>query len=163
MWNDESHSRKRCEYCNDKQSFLVEEFKFYNYGFKKKNVLVCFKCSQEKAKESHPHLIAVVGRDRIHEEICQAIKIKSTPAKPSDPPTPVNFYDAVKAAYEKDGQLTGYLRIRSKLYDSKKIDKKLRPLLNYTYKIANGLDKRITVVNKNADDFLVTWSYSLTE
>lgn len=157
--SSEYGSAAPCDYCNEKKSFLMSDVEYYNYGFNKRDISICKRCSEEKHKIQNrpPHLIAAVGRDQIYEEICEAIKTKSR-SPLSDRHTPVNYYDAVKAAYQMNGALRRYLRRRSQLDDLNKIDKNLDSLWRYTYKIANDRDERITVVNKNPDNFLVSWA-----
>jgi hypothetical protein len=65
----------------------------------------------------------------------------------------INFYEAARIAYT-DGQ---YMRkyIDSEIAD---INKKFRPIWEFTYKIISGEEmKRVKVVNKDPDNLLVQW------
>jgi hypothetical protein len=141
---------KTCDYCNEKKSFLIDDVQYYNFGFKKRELSICADCHEDKIKGVRVFLTSELLPDMVHEEICQAIKTES------ERNTIVNFYKAVRLAYLMNGEVNRHLRRRD-VKDVKKIDKNLRSLWKYTYKIGNNLESRIRVIDNNPDNFLVSW------
>jgi hypothetical protein len=144
-------SHKTCDYCNEKKSFLIDDVQYFNFGFKRKEISICAHCSEDKIKGVRVFLTSELLPDLVYEEICQAIKTLSERSQI------VNFYDAVRLAYQTKKEVNRFLRRRG-IEDVKIIDKNLHSLWKYTYKISNNLDDRIRVVDKNADNFLISWA-----
>jgi hypothetical protein len=82
----------------------------------------------------------------------------------------VNYYDAIKVAYEKETFkiLDQYNPVTIRDYlldkgvkDAKKIDKNLEALWEFTYRMVNTkTEPRVKVVNGDPDNLLVSWMTS---
>jgi hypothetical protein len=141
---------RTCDYCNEKKSFLIDDVQYYNFGFKKRELSICTDCREDKTKGVRLFLTSELLPDLVYEEICNTIRTES------DRNPGVNFYDAVRLAYRMNGEVKRYLQKRD-VKDEIVIDKNLRSLWEYTFKISNNLDSRIRVIDRNPDNFLVTW------
>jgi hypothetical protein len=144
---------RTCDYCNEKKSFLIDDVQYYNFGFKKRELSICADCREDKTKGRRLFLTSELLPDLVYEEICSTIRTESerNPCNPS-----VNFYNAVRLAYRMNGEVKRYLQKRD-VKDEIRIDKSVRSLWEYTFKISNNLDGRIRVIDSNPDNFLVTW------
>jgi hypothetical protein len=68
----------------------------------------------------------------------------------------VNYYEAVKRAYDQRMELRNYLGKGIKKCD---INKNLKGLWEITYWILNE-EQKLRVVNRNPDNLLVSWMYN---
>ena len=62
----------------------------------------------------------------------------------------VNYFDAVKRAFDID------LDVRAYLGENCSIDKNLRGLWSFTYSIVNGRERSIKVLNADPDNMLLS-------
>jgi hypothetical protein len=127
-----SELEERCDYCNEKNSFLISEVEYYNFGFKKRDISICKKCYEDKREGRRLFVdTAIVSENSTYQEIRDVIKEKDGV---------INYYDAVKEAYKKNGALAGdFSRRNLKAND---IDKNLKYLWKFTFHIANKESKK---------------------
>jgi hypothetical protein len=91
---------------------------------------------------------SIVSLDSAYLEIRDAIKEKSNREGV------INYFDAVKEAYKKNGALAqDMFKLDLKMEDT---DKNLKYLWKFTFHIINN-ESKIKVVDNNPDNFLVTW------
>jgi hypothetical protein len=90
--------------------------------------------------------------------ICQTIRNLSTDAsiKSIRGLGIVYYYDAVRHAFDSDTPLRPFLEAHG-VKASKQIDKNLKCIWAITDSIINGTDPRVKVVNKDPDNFQVSW------
>ena len=92
---------------------------------------------------------SIVSHDSAYRDILDAIKEKSIREGV------INYFDAVKEAYKKNGALTRDLSKRDRKLED--IDKNLKYLWKFTFHIVNN-EPKIKVIDSNPDNFLVTWA-----
>lgn len=168
---------KICNYCHQHQHkdkdnnnlMLLTRTVYYNYGFSMRHASQCRDCQKEEMDSSKLtfSLTPVTWQNEAYESICEMIKkMCSKPeSKPEIKSKVVNYYDAVKRAYEKEttriiDQYTP-MTIRDYLFtrgvnSANKIDKNLKALWEFTFRIVNNNEERIKVVNKDPDNMLVS-------
>jgi hypothetical protein len=90
--------------------------------------------------------------------ICQTIRNLSTDAsvKSIRGLGIVYYYDAVRHAFDSDTPLRHFLEAHG-VKASKEIDKNLKCIWAITDSIIKGTDPRVKVVNKDPDNFQVSW------
>ena len=138
-----------CDYCDQKYKFLFEDVQYYHFGFKERYVWICKKCQEDKWKDKRVLLpTSIVSLDSAYRDILDTIKEKSNREGV------INYFDAVKEAYKKNGALTRDLCKRDRKLED--IDKNLKYLWRFTFHIVNN-EPKIKVVDSNPDNFTLTW------
>jgi hypothetical protein len=169
---------KMCNYCHqykdkdkDKDNdrlLLLTITVYYNYGFSMRHVSECRDCQKEEMDSLGLtfSLTPVTWHNEAYESICEMIKEMCSKPQPDSESNVVNYYDVVKRAYEKEAMkiLDQYnpMTIRDHLLargvnSVNKIDKNLKALWEFTFRIVNNNEERIKVVNKDPDNMLVSW------
>jgi hypothetical protein len=174
MWQNESQINKICSYCNQHEPWviLLPRTVYYNHGFSQRDVLQCRECQKEEMDLFNLTLsiTPITWHNEAYESICEMINIicskQESKSKPEIKSKVVNYYDAVKRAYEKEAMkildqnnpmtIRDYLLARG-VNSVNKIDKNLKALWEFTFRIVNNNEERIKVVNKDPDNMLVSW------
>ena len=148
-----------CDYCNEHKSFINLKYRFYNYGFSKHSYLACMECHDTLFG---PFRIVDGGIVlRAYESIIEVIKDKTEKTGNEV----IDYYEVVKIAYAESEYMQKH--IGSEIKDITEINKGSKPIWEFTYRIVNGEEKeRVKVVNKDPDNFLVSWVHggmTLTE
>jgi DNA repair exonuclease SbcCD ATPase subunit len=153
--------KKGVDYCGEKYKFLFDDVQYYHFGFKERHIWICKKCQEDKWKYRRLSFkdrkwkdkrlfltTSIVSLDSAYLEIRDTIKEKSNREGV------INYFDAVKEAYEKNGALAQDMFKRDlKMED---IGKNLKYLWKFTFHIVNN-ESKIKGVDNNPDNFLVTW------
>jgi hypothetical protein len=155
-----------CDYCLFHKYWMYPRVVYYRHGFVKKDVLICDDCTKIERDFYESRLIAITTEYNAYEAICQIIKEKTSSSLSSsfllhNQQTEqengnaivgaINYYDAVRVAYQNSEDVREYLRCAIE-----DINKDLQIIWKFTYRILN-FERRIKVVNKNADNLLVSW------
>jgi hypothetical protein len=150
-----------CDYCLFHKYWMYPRVVYYRHGFAKKDVLMCDDCNKIEREFYEPRLIAVPTIHDAYEAICEIIKEKTFLLQNQgtqeqgngnvSAAAAINYYDAVRIAYQNSEDVREYLRCAIE-----DINKDLRILWKFIYRILN-FERRIKVVNKNADYLLVSW------
>jgi hypothetical protein len=90
--------------------------------------------------------------DRAYESIVDVINDRT---ETNGYETTIDYYEAVRIAYTDGQDMRKYLDFKIK--DVTEINKYLRPIWEFTYKIVSGEEKRVKVVNRDPDNLLVSW------
>ena len=166
---------KICNYCNQSKDWilLLNRTVYYDHGFSQREVLQCQECQKEEMDSFNLtfSLTPITWRNEAFESICEMIKkMCSKPESNSNSKSNaivVNYYDAVKRAYEKEAMkildqynpmtIRDYLLARG-VNSVNEIDKNLKALWEFTFRVVNeNTEDGIKVVNKDPDKLLVSW------
>lgn len=143
-----------CDYCEEHNCHLLDQPYYYNYGFSKRMIKMCSNCVSSQdielvLKTSQMFECALYGIYKAIKEI-QDSKLKHTKSLDI---SGVNFYDAVKHAYNQSRELRDYL---GKDIKKQNINENLRRLWELTYWLLNE-EQKLRVVNRNPHNLLVSW------
>jgi hypothetical protein len=86
-------------------------------------------------------------------KICETIKNSTTVTANLRNQSEVNYFDAVRRAFNTSQDVRTYLG------ENCKIDKNLRRLWSFTYKIVNGRENGIDVLSRDPDNLILTIVY----
>jgi hypothetical protein len=138
-----------CDFCNEHKDWVYYHERHYNYGFSRCYYHACNECHN---KLYGPFRLVDVGiMDRAYESIIDVIN-DMTNKKGNDT---IDFYEATRVAYTNDQYMQKY--VDSEI-DIAELNKRFRPIWEFTYKIVSGEErKRVKVVNKDPDNLLVQW------
>jgi hypothetical protein len=142
-----------CDYCLQHKYWMCPRTVYYRYGFAKKDVLMCDDCHKIESEFHEFRLIAVITESKAYEAICQIIKEKTFLLRNQGTQEyrTVNYYDAIRIAYQNSEDVREYLRC-----SIEDINKDLQIIWKFTYRILN-LERRVKVVNKEVDNLQVSW------
>jgi hypothetical protein len=145
-----------CDYCGKHDCHLLDQPHYYYYGLSKRMVKMCSDCMRSddiklalksnQMFEGALHAIYKSIRD------IQESKQKRVKRLFNDNPE-VNYYEAVRHAYDQSMELRDYL---GKAIEKRDIDKNLKGLWEITYWILNE-EQKIRVVSRNPDNLLISW------
>ena len=97
-------------------------------------------------------IVDVLIMQRAYEDILEVINTR-TDKKRND--VTINYYEAARIAYTDREYMRKYIE---REINVEEINKRFRPLWNFTYRIVSGEAKeRVSVVNKDPDNLLVQW------
>lgn len=97
-------------------------------------------------------LVDVLISQRAYEDILEVINDR-TDKKGND--ATINYYEAARIAYTEREYMKKFIEREINIEE---INKRFRPLWNFTYRIVSGEAKeRVRVVNKDPDNLLVSW------
>lgn len=121
---------------------------YYRYGFAKRLVSICEDCNTFEFEylKVKPRIITVPTLANAFESICRVIKRSSRNNS-------VNYYEVVRMAYSESEELREYLG--PDVTDIKQIDKNLKALWPFTYRIVNESCEIIQIIDRNPDDLLI--------
>lgn len=149
-----------CHYCLEHKIIrpldLFSQPVYYNYGFVKRDILICEDCIQHDRKSftDMQRIAPVVIIGYAYEAICRVIKVHTTMASNNtNDDNPIDYYQAVRIAYRESQFLRQLLNIDS----HEKIDKDLKTLWPFTYRIMNQEKERIMIINEDPDNLLISW------
>jgi hypothetical protein len=168
---EESEGFRRCNYCRRLYLRLLLHITtvYYSHGFSKLDVSQCNECIQDdikarrlnKSENTGYTITPATWHEEAYDSICQSIEDMCSHKFDHI----VNYYDAVKAAYLKETPkmenqynpmtIRDYL-LGLDIKDVNKINKNLKALWPFTYDLVNT-ENRVKVVNKDADNLLVSW------
>jgi hypothetical protein len=153
-----------CHYCLEHKNpkALFPQSAYYNYGFKKCDVIICEDFLQQGNNRQFFNYIQriapVIMAESAYNAICKVVKEKPAAASNAisadnnnnnnDNYDPINYYQAVKIAFNENQFLKQYLNIDNE----DKIDKDLQVLWPFTYKIANEEKDRIEIVSMDKEE-----------
>jgi hypothetical protein len=145
-----------CDYCLLHKYWMYPRVVYYRHGFAKKDVLICDDCNKIEREFYEPRLIAIPTIYNAYEAICQIIKEKTFLLRNQGTQEyrTVNYYDAIRIAYQNNEDVREYLRC-----SIEDINKDLQILWKFTYRILN-FEHRVKVVNKDDVDNLLISSVS---
>jgi hypothetical protein len=154
-----------CDYCLKHKRWMYPRTVYYRHGFAKKDVLMCDDCHEIERKCYGSRLTTTITENNAYESICQSIREKSfflphnQETQEQEQPEEngnvgaMNYYDAVRIAYQNSRDVREYLRCAKK-----DINKDLQIIWKFTYRILN-FERRVKVVNKDdVDNLLVSWA-----
>ena len=123
---------------------------YYRYGFAKRLVTICEDCDRYEFEylKVKPRIITVPTEINAFESICKVIKR-------SDWNNSIIYYEAVKMAYSESEELREYFGPDAT--DIKQIDKSLKTLWPFTYRIVNESRDMIQVIDRNPDNLTIKW------
>jgi hypothetical protein len=140
-----------CDFCNEHKWSVYFHDRYYNYGFSK--------CSYHSCNECHDTLFGpfrlgdVLISQRAYEDILEVINDR-TDKKEYE--TTIDLYEAVRIAYTERKYMQKHFEPVIK--DITEINKRFRPIWEFTYKIVSGEAKeRVRVIKKDPDNLLVQW------
>jgi hypothetical protein len=129
---------------------------YFDYGFKVKNYWICEDCEKDQDDTTQTIITTDLHEFQGYEGLLRIIKELSVL---NDGTTQsINFYDAAKQAYNKSNSFREYLRgYTNSDVDVNLIDKNYTPLWEFTYRLTNGLEPRITINLHHDGDYDVCW------
>ena len=140
-----------CDYClQHKRWVSLPKPVYYRYGFAKRLVPICEDCNTYlfECLKVKPRIITVPTLISAFESICKVIKT-------SGENNPINYYETVSMAYLESDELREYLA--PDVTDIKQVDKNLKTLWPFTYRIVNESQDMIQVTDKNPNNLLIKW------
>lgn len=142
-----------CQYCNMKRCICCsyETNYYYNYGLSRRKIRVCTDCYIDVF--GHGSRIPAEIVTNAFSKICETIKNSTTVTSNLSNQSEVNYFDAVRRAFNTSQDVRTYLG------ENCKIDKNLRRLWSFTYKIVNGREKGIDVLSRDPDNLILTIVY----
>lgn len=171
---------KKCNYCHQQQHkdkdkdkdndslTLLTRTVYYNHGFSMRHVSQCRDCQKEEMDSLGLtfSLTPATWHNEAYESICDMIKEMCSKPESKSKSDVVNYYDAVKRAYEKETfkildqynpmTIRDYLLAKG-VNDVDKIDKNLKALWEFTYMMINNNEDRIAVVNRDPNNLFVSY------
>ena len=142
-----------CDFCNEHKSFINLKYRYYNYGFSRHSYLACDDCHFNLFGPFRLGQVDVTMR--AYESILEVIYQRTGKKKQQKDTTTTDYYEAVRIAYTDGQDMRKYLDFKIK--DVTEINKFLRPIWEFTYKIVSGEEKRVKVVNRDPGNLLVSW------
>jgi hypothetical protein len=142
-----------CDFCNEHKWGVYFHDRYYNYGFSK--------CSYHACHECHDTLFGPFGlvdvliMDRAYEDILEVINERTFDRANDMASKTIDYYEAARIAYTDMEYMRKYI---DRAIGVEEINKRFRPLWEFTYKIVSGEEKkRVKVVNNDPDNFRVQW------
>ena len=139
----------RCHYCDVKKCpcCLLEANYYYDYGLCRRKIKVCGDCYNGVYGNGRRISSEIVTN--AFTRICEAIANYSTVTIDLRNYRGVNYFDAVKYAYDMNPEVRTYLG------ENCSIDKNLRGLWSFTYAIINGGERGIKVLDADPDNLIL--------
>jgi hypothetical protein len=144
-----AHRRVLCHYCDEMKCpcCLVEVNYYYNYGLSRRKIMICADCYYEiygAGRKISPDLIS-----NAFTKICETIANLATLKIGLGNRGEVNYFDAVKKAFDRNQEVRTYLGEHST------IDKNLRGLWSVTYAITTNKGLGMRVLKRDPDELLL--------
>jgi hypothetical protein len=135
-----------CQYCDLKKCpcCLYEVNYYYNYGLSRRKIRLCTACYYEVYGNGRKISSEIVTK--AYMRICEAIMNSTKVTINHRNSLRVNYFDAVKCAFDVNPEVRAYLG------ESCNIDKNLKGLWSFTYAIINGRERGIEVLNADPDN-----------
>ncbi len=138
-----------CQYCDQKKcpccSYEVNYY--YNYGLSRRKIRLCTACYYEVYGDGRKLSSEIVTK--AYTRICETIMNSATVANNQRNRHRVNYFDAVKCAFDMNSEVRAYLG------ESCNIDKNLKGLWSFTYAIINGRERGIEVLDADPDNLIL--------
>lgn len=145
-----------CDYCEEHDCHLLNQPHYYNYGFSKRMIKMCLDCMRNddiklvlKTNQMFEYALRAIYKAIKEIQDSKGRRIK----KPLNDNPGVNYYEAVKSAYNESRELRDYLDEDIKKHE---INKALKGLWDITYWILNE-EPKIRVICKDPDNLVVSW------
>jgi len=138
-----------CHYCELKKcpccSYEVNYY--YNFGLSRRKIILCIDCYGEIYGNGRKISSEIVSKAFM--SICETITNSASVTKNLRNRQVVNYFDAVKCAFNMNPEVRAYLG------ENCNIDKNLRGLWSFTYAIINGRERGIKVLNADPDNLIL--------
>ena len=96
-----------------------------------------------------------LSSERAYEDILEVINDKTYNIESETATTTIDYYEAARIAYTEREYMKKFIECEINVEE---INKRFRPLWEFTYRIVSGEAKeRVRVVNKDPDNLLVQW------
>ena len=136
---------------------MSEEIRYYNSGFEKRDILICEECQKDEENKIDNPLMTISFEFKGYEGLMRIIKQNSLPQGEDGYNYIVDFYGMAKTAYNKSYCFREYLKFLG-VDNANKIDKNLKQLWPFTYRIVSRQEPRIyTSGIKGPDKFSIQW------
>lgn len=139
----------RCHYCNAKKCpcCLLEANYYYDYGLCRRKIKLCGDCYNGVYGNGRKISSEIVTK--AFTRICETIANYSKVTINFKNYRGVNYFDAVKYAYDMNPEVRTYLG------ENCSIDKNLRGLWSFTYAIINRRERGIKVLDADPDNLML--------
>jgi hypothetical protein len=142
-----------CQYCDLKKCpcCLFDVNYYYNFGLSRRKIRLCTACYNEIYGNGRKISSEIVTKAymRIYETVISAT-VTINPRNCQR----VNYFDAVKCAFDMNPEVRAYLG------ESCNIDKNLKGLWSLTYAIINERERGIEVLNADPDNLILGLDYN---
>ena len=138
-----------CHYCDLKKCpcCIYEMNYYYNYGLSRRKIRLCTDCYSEIYGNGRKISSEIVTK--AFKRICEMITNSATVTINLRNRQTVNYFDAVKCAFEINPEVRAYLG------EDCNIDKNLKGLWSFTYAIINGRERGIEVLSADPDNLIL--------
>ena len=142
-----------CHYCDLKKCpcCIFEVNYYYNYGLSRRKIRLCTNCYSEIYGNGRKISSEIVTKAFMR--ICETIKDSATVTINLRNRQTVNYFDAVKCAFDMN------LEVREYLGENCNIDKNLKGLWSFTYAIIKGRERGIEVLSADPDNLILGLDY----
>ena len=145
-----------CEYCGLEKKHMSEGKSYFDYGFKAKKYWICEDCDKGHDNTTKTIITTDFHEFQGYEGLLRIIKELSVSRDGTTHYT--NFYEAAREAYKKSNSFREYINGYSNTeVDVPQMDRNYTPLWEFTYRLANGLEPRITINLHHDGDYDVCW------
>ena len=142
-----------CDFCNEHKWGVYFHDRYYNYGFSKCSYHACHECHDTLFGPFRPGDVLIF--ERAYEDILEVINDKTYNIESETAATTIDYYEAARIAYTEREYMKKFIECEINVEE---INKRFRPLWEFTYRIVSGEAKeRVRVVNKDPDNLLVQW------
>jgi hypothetical protein len=139
-----------CHYCDLIKCMccMYEMNYYYSYGLSRRKIRICNDCYIDVygSGTKIPSEIVTKAFSVIHETIMNSATVTINLRNRLT----VNYFDAVRCAFNMNPEVRAYLG------ENSRIDKNLRRLWSFTYAMVSGRDNGIEVLNRDPDNLILS-------